>query len=633
MSARRRRASVDLRPSSAVGRRGRAAFASALGLAVSLALALPRPSVAGEGPLELQLTADLDDDDANGVRDGLDTAVRGAARRDLVALPLGGLGGLVFGKRAALSSDGARIVWRGAPLALPAVVPTGAELQGVRPGGVTLTLGAGPATREIRLRVVAHGFEDAEGRELDPSVTHLSFSRALPEASPADDPDGFRVVTRGEGPGGGTVDVLSLSARGAVLDAVRGVPVDAPCAGGVAGCARSRPLRVVIDRVDRQHPSSAGRSLLGEVGGLVVVARGGQKRSSIHVGGPRASGRPGAPAVAGRYRLHVRATVFRAEKTGKPGIFRNEAEAISEARADLEDAATLWAQCGISLHGEAPPDVRIAAPPPPYLVSFGTDLGLPSTGGVLRVRVEGRPAVLVVPPGKTPDEVARLFALEVQRAGFRAVVSRNARITPGAAGSADVLISRAEGRGAAALARVEADGMLCTDSTLSVAIGAVDLSDGLTHFGDMDSPAGSLEERSLAKALDDADPRVVQLVYVPYFLGGGRVGESFIYGDGSSVKNVILVDRSGVRTRRSSHVVAHELGHVLLDVPGHPDDFGRDTPSLLMDSDASDASVYGPRRLTDDECARVRAEAGPRAKVPLLEAWPFAVVPLPSLAP
>ena len=619
MSGRRRELRASWAP--------RAVRACVCAAAIGLSLGLAGPTAAGEAALELQLSADLDDDDANGVRDGLDAVVRGAARRDVVPLPA-----LAYGKRAVLSGDAARIVWRGAPLTLPAALPAGAELQGVRPGEAVLTLGAGAAAREVRLRVTAHAFEGEGGRELDASAAHLSFSRALPEASPADDPDGFRVVARGEGPRATPIDVVSLGAKGAVLDAQRGVPLDAPCASAAADCARSRPLRVVIDRVDRHHPSSAGRSLLGEVGGLVVVARGGRKLTSIHVGGPRAATTSGA-RVAGRFRLHVRATVFRAEKTGKPGMFRNEAEALGEARADLEDAAVLWAQCGISLRGEGPLDVRIAAPPPPYLVSFGTDLGLPSTGGVLRVRVEGRPVALVVPAGKTPDEVARLFALEVQRAGFRAVVSRNARITPGAAGSADVLISRAEGRGAAALARVEPDGMLCTDSTLAVAIGAVDLSDGLTHFGDMDSPAGSLEERSLVKSLEDADPRVVQLVYVPYFLGGGRVGESFIFGDGSSVKNVIIVDRSGVRARRSSHVVAHELGHVLLDVPGHPDDFGRDTPSLLMDSDASDASVYGPRRLTDEECARVRAEAGPRAKVPLLEPWPFAPVPLPSLEP
>jgi hypothetical protein len=123
------------------------------------------------------------------------------------------------------------------------------------------------------------------------------------------------------------------------------------------------------------------------------------------------------------------------------------------------------------------------------------------------------------------------------------------------------------------------------------------------------------------------------VLYVPFFAGGGRVGESFIYGDGSSVKNVVLLDRSGIRTRRSSHAVAHELGHALLDVPGHPDDFGTDTPSLLMDSDASDASVYGPRRLMVEECARVLVESGPRGKIPLLESWPFEPVPLPTLTP
>lgn len=129
------------------------------------------------------------------------------------------------------------------------------------------------------------------------------------------------------------------------------------------------------------------------------------------------------------------------------------------------------------------------------------------------------------------------------------------------------------------------------------------------------------------KWLEDHDPRVVQVLYVPYFSGGGRVGESFIYGDGSSLKNVIIVDRSGVRSRPEQPRRRARLGHVLLDVPGHPDDFGKDTPSLLMDSDASDASVYGPRRVTTEECARVRAEAGPRAKIPLLEPWPFAAVP------
>jgi hypothetical protein len=139
----------------------------------------------------------------------------------------------------------------------------------------------------------------------------------------------------------------------------------------------------------------------------------------------------------------------------------------------------------------------------------------------------------------------------------------------------------------------------------------------------MDSAAGTLEERTLLKGLDDDDPRTIEVVVVPFFAGGGRIGESFIASDLSSVRNVVLLDRAGVRATRSSLTLAHELGHVLLDMPGHPDDYGVDTPTQLMDSDASDASPYGPRRLTVEECARMVREAGPNGRVPLLADWPL----------
>jgi hypothetical protein len=65
-----------------------------------------------------------------------------------------------------------------------------------------------------------------------------------------------------------------------------------------------------------------------------------------------------------------------------------------------------------------------------------------------------------------------------------------------------------------------------------------------------------------------------------------------------------------------------------MDLPGHPDDYGLDTPTLLMDSDAADASPFGPRRITVDECTRVVRQSGPKARVPLLADWP--VGPLPT---
>jgi hypothetical protein len=56
--------------------------------------------------------------------------------------------------------------------------------------------------------------------------------------------------------------------------------------------------------------------------------------------------------------------------------------------------------------------------------------------------------------------------------------------------------------------------------------------------------------------------------------------------------------------------MAHELGHVLMNQPLHPDNVGRDRPWLLMDSDNNRGTVNGPKRLTAEECALARHESG-----------------------
>ena len=90
------------------------------------------------------------------------------------------------------------------------------------------------------------------------------------------------------------------------------------------------------------------------------------------------------------------------------------------------------------------------------------------------------------------------------------------------------------------------------------------------------------------------------------------------------MRNVVLLDRAGIRARKSSLTLAHELGHVLMDLPGHPDDYGVDTPTLLMDSDAADASPFGPRRISRRR-VRARRPAGRArsARVPLLADSPI----------
>jgi hypothetical protein len=322
--------------------------------------------------------------------------------------------------------------------------------------------------------------------------------------------------------------------------------------------------------------------------------------------------------------MRVRTFVLRSTVGGAPAIGGNDAGAIAMMRAELALASATWGQCGVSFGEASKLEVTVVDAPPRHLLAIGDDIGLPASGGEIKLRIDGKPIDVPVARGQTVDRVAHEVAAAIVHAGFLVTMSSNARILPGATGSIDLSVRRLNGT----LASLDSPHSPTTDATLSVRIGSVDPSNGIEHFGDMDSNAGTLEERTLVKALDDADPTTVDLIVVPYFAGTGRIGESFITGDSPSMRNVVLIDRGGIRARRSSFTLAHELGHLLLEAPGHPDDYAVDTPTQLMDSDASDASPYGPRRLTLEECARVMRESGPKARAPLLTPWPLTPISL-----
>jgi hypothetical protein len=587
-------------------------------------VAAPAPSVQAAGQT-LALIADRDDDDADGVADAEQALLPMAARADLVPVDHALVGQEV---RALRGGDRVRIVAGGRPLAWGKRVPAGAMWQGLLPGLAQIALGA--TTIAIEVRGVA--VRDGAGEWVDLARDHASLARTPPNRveGPADarydDPDALRVaVALPDGAPAASPPQISaetVSAAGAHIDTIAPLPMSqSACPPAFAGvkCVASAPLRFVIDEVDRSHPLVAMRSLRAEVGGALVVRDGGKKLQALRILGPRRT--PAGPIA--RLKATIRPFVLRIAPGGAPAIGGTEAGAVAALRAELSLASSIWGQCGLTFGPAGAIDVKLVNPPPPYLVAIGDDAGLPATGGELRLRAEGHAIALGIPRGSSPDRVADELARAAERAGLTAAVSPNARIAPGASGSVDVLFKKKDGQ----LATVEPLGPgipLSTDATLVVRIGTVDLSDGLQHFGDMDSVAGTIEERSLLKSIDDGDPQTVEVVVVPFFAGGGRIGESFIASDLSSLRNVVLLDRAGVRARRSSLTLAHELGHVLMDMPGHPDDYGVDTPTQLMDSDASDASPFGPRRLTVEECARVVRQAGPKARVPLLQEWRIA---------
>jgi hypothetical protein len=590
----------------------------------------PAPPSTPTGPIErMMLVADRDDDDADDTPDAEAELVTANARVDVVTLDARYVGAILTPRSG---RESARVLVQGRALAWGERLPAGAQLQGVVPGHVSLLARAGG--REWTLAIDVHGVGVRDGKKMpvDMARDRASIQRTPPsrvdldDADRAfDDPDALRVVTTS--PGGsalGALTVDSLAADGTTLDVIRDVKLSSvACDQGVAPgatCSATAPLRLVVDDVDRSHPLVAARSVRGEVGGALVVRdASGKKLQAIRVTGPRSS----SVGPIGRHRLTIHPVVMRLTPGGAPAVGGTDAGAIAALRQELALASATWGQCGISFGPVTQMDVKVTSPPPPYLVAIGDDVGLPASGGTIQLKVEGRAVNVVTKKGWSTRQVALELQRVAQRTGVSATLSENARIAPGAAPSVDVAMKRRDGQ----LATVEL--LSSSDATLSVNVGAVDLTDGLQHFGDTDSVAGTLEERALVKAIDDGDPRTIELVVIPFFSGGGRIGESFIASDGSSMRNVVIIDRAGVRARRTSLTLAHELGHVILDEPGHPDDYGLDTPTLLMDSDAADSSPFGPRRLTTDECGRAIRQSGPTARLPLLSEWKLAPMKYP----
>jgi hypothetical protein len=445
----------------------------------------------------------------------------------------------------------------------------------------------------------------------------------------SDDPDAVRVVvalfdnSTSDPPRSASLE--SLGPFGARLDLLPSLALSpAPCGPErlAMRCYTTVPLRLVVDRVDRDNPLASERSLLARVGGALLLRWEGRKAQMVRVLGPRLS----EAGPIDRLRAKLRPFVVRLAPGGSPAIGGSDGGAVVAMQAELASAAAIWGQCGVTFGDERAWAIRVVDPPPSHLVAIGDDLGIPASGGVIVVRVGEKRLSLRTFPGEGVDRVARELASSAERAGLKALVFPNARIGPGLESSVDVSIRGSDGLPVAV--DVVPGVALSTDSTLSVRIGSVDLADGLDHFSDTNAVAGTLEERTLVKAFDDGDPTTIEVLVVPLFSGSGRLGESFIGSDRSSLRNVVLLDSAGVRAKESSFTLPHELGHVFMDLPGHPDDYVIDTPTSLMDSDASDASAFGPRRLSVEDCARVVRQAGPGARVPLLTAWPVDPIPI-----
>jgi len=461
------------------------------------------------------------------------------------------------------------------------------------------------------------------GRWLDAEHDHLALSRDLPgaESDPSDN-EAVRLVFKSPVSVPTPLRIKTRRAGGALLDTLADPKLTpSACPPGsslTTPCWSTAPLRLTPDRLDRDYPLARDRSLEAELGGELAVEVAGQPLTSWRVGAPHSSLFSGIERLA----VKLRVRVLRVTAGGAPAIGGDSGTALSIALHEVQAASKLWAQCGIDLQGPGGADIQLVDPPPIQLVAIGCDSGLPASGGQIAFRVQGRRVRVATRPGDSPMVVAQRLARALQRLGLSARLSPNPRMASGASGAIDVLIRGPSG--AAVAAEAEVGVPLNTDATLGVCLGEVDLGNGLTHFVENDAAAGTIEERSLIKAFDDGDPSTIEVLIVPSFDQSGRIGESFIDEDGTGIQNTVIIDRAAVRAGPRSYALAHELGHIMLYMPGHPDDYGVDQASSLMDSDASDASLFGPRRLTLADCERALLESGPGARIPIAQPWPLA---------
>jgi hypothetical protein len=487
-------------------------------------------------------------------------------------------------------------------------------------GLAPLSLRADAAGSSASINVLdAHNRALGSGQALGISrhITHdSSLSRSLRADAQSEDPENFRLelVDPNERKDVVFGRVEALAPDGSYDAVLRHVPLVR-----VARQARFRSpfIRLVTDATDESAPDIGGQLLRARLRGTIraVVERGATSLTrSLPVGEVGGSGGP-RQVLRGTLRV----TVLRLHRGGPPVVGDRESEAADLARGQVEIANEIWAQCFIEFGDPKQAEVRIVDPPPPALLAVGDLDGLPALGlGNVSFRANGvRIAPVATRNGASPEQTALAIARALRSAGFRAEVTVNPRAELGAGSSADIVVRDKTG----ALARLsEEPGLpLSSDRQQRVAIGHVDLSDGVDEFDNTLAATGTLEERTLIKLLADSDPTTIDVFLINRFVNRDRQGEAFIEADGSSLANTLIFDRNAVRYERQAWVQAHELGHVLLDEAFHPDNLGADRPWLLMDADARQGRVTGPKRLSDEECAKARRRSGPGAFPELLK--------------
>lgn len=588
-------------------------------------------------PQRAIVALDVDDDDEDGVPDAFASAATSVQRDDeqvAVTVELDSRGPLHVETRG-----GVRVIGANSTLSEQADFAA-AQRHTVRLVGVAasdhaddarVVFSSGTAAASVSVTVVALTLLDGNNDVVWPHRSAVGLARritnddSLPRNFRWNESSGDRNDVRVElwDPGASIAPAVNVEAMVVHPEGMyhagfrRSVLRNYPVLGGNSNTpARTRFVRLVGDNTDQNAPGAQGQALLVALRDRVRASYrragvAGEVSFDVRVGRP---GNDDSPLAARR--ANWRLIAMRGSVGGAPVIGGNDASASALLRDQVQISNEIYLQCFVTFGSPSQATIVLADPPQNTLLAIGDDTGLYARGGEIRFRVAGRSIAPVrTQPGWTPLQTAEAVGRAVQALGLVARVTANHRTDYGTEGSADVQVRDTRGRVLAM--EPEPNAPLTTDPQQQVELGFVDLHDGLEEFQNMNSASGTLEERTLMKTLTDDDPTTVDLIVVNRFTRGTRIGEAFVEGDGGAIINALFLDRTGIAAQREAWTQSHEIGHILLDQPWHPDNLGPDRPWLLMDADASMAAVNGPKRLTDEECDRIRERSG-SASVPAL---------------
>jgi hypothetical protein len=443
---------------------------------------------------------------------------------------------------------------------------------------------------------------------IDGGGTEIPAGGALGVHGLADDgasadgsPSRFRLVLEAPpGPPSLRVAVAAVpSAGGRDRDALRDVPLEPFGEGRLA-----TPWLVAVTALeDRRDPALAGRALRVRLDDRVEarVRRGGGRagRFSRAVTLPER-----APEPLARRRIALEATVLGREPGGPPVVGGDEAGAAAALGFQFAVLNEVLGPCAVWVGPPEEVPVRLAEPACSALIAVGDPLGLPSGGGEVRLEIDGRRlAPLRIGAGYEPVETARVLAARIREAGFAALVSPNGRNPFAAHATADVVVSREDG--SPAEVRPWEDFPLSSDPRQPIAVAGCAAGARLAAYDANGIAAGTAAERALVKIHGPRDPGTLGVFVVGALADGRKLGEAFVRSATAALGGSVILDWRALRGARQSFVLSHEVVHVLLDDPGHPDAAGDPRPELLMHSRAGSA-LHGPRRLTAEQCRAIR---------------------------